>query len=80
MALDGKILVTSPSLQQQRWKATVTFATVVASGYPKADAGFATASGLNTGAGGDYTLIAAGSAATANSPATSATEFCDYSK
>ena len=72
----GKFLVTSPSPATTTMEgATVTFATVVASGYPKADSGFATASGLNTGAGGDYTLIAAGSAATANSPATSATEF-----
>jgi len=51
--------------------ATVTFATAVASGYPKADSGFATAAGLSAT---DYTQIAAGSAATANSPVTSATQ------
>lgn len=51
--------------------ATVTFATAAVSGYPKADAGFTSAAGLNSS---DFTLVAAGSAATANSPATSATE------
>lgn len=50
---------------------TVTFATTVASGYPKADAGFAGAAGVSD----DFTVIAAGSAATANSPATSATQI-----
>lgn len=72
----GKYLVTTPPPATTTMEgATVTFATVVASGYPKADAGFASASGLNTAVGGDYTLIAPGSAATANSPATTATEF-----
>jgi MSHA pilin protein MshA len=69
----AKYLLTSPapaSITVQG--ATVTFATVVASGYPKADAGFATAAGLGAA---DYTQVAAGSAATANSPATSATEI-----
>ncbi|MYM26130.1 prepilin-type N-terminal cleavage/methylation domain-containing protein [Duganella sp. FT135W] len=51
--------------------ATITYATTAASGYPKADTGFTTASGVNTA---DYTIVAAGSAATANAPATSATE------
>jgi MSHA pilin protein MshA len=68
----GKYLVTSPSPTTVTIEgATVTFATVVASGYPKADAGFAQAAGLNAL---DYTIIAPGSAATANAPATSATE------
>lgn len=49
----------------------ITYATVAASGYPKADAGFLGASGLTTA---DYTFIAANSAATANSPATTPTE------
>ena len=49
---------------------TVTFATVVASGYPKADAGFAAAAGLTSS---DYSIIAVSTTATANSPATSAT-------
>jgi MSHA pilin protein MshA len=68
----AKYLLTSPapaSILVQG--ATVTFATVVASGYPKADVGFATAAGLVA----DYTQVLAGSAATANSPATSATEI-----
>ena len=51
---------------------TITFATVAASGYPKADIGLATAAGLSAT---DYTIIAASSAATANSPATTATEI-----
>ncbi len=68
----GKYLVTSPAPASITVEgATVTFATVVASGYPKADAGFATAAGLNST---DYTIIPSGSAATANSPATTATE------
>lgn len=69
----AKYLVTSPPPATITVEgATVTFATVVASGYPRADAGFATASGLDSS---DYTMIPAGSAATANSPATSATEI-----
>ena len=68
----GKYLVTTPAPTTITVEgATVTFATVVASGYPKADAGFATAAGLNST---DYTIIPSGSAATANSPATTATE------
>ena len=65
LASDGKIASTVVE------DATVTFSTAAASGYPKADLGFASAAGLNSS---DYTLVAAGSAATANSPATSATE------
>lgn len=69
----GKYLVTTPVPTSVTFEGTtITFATVAASGYPKADLGFATAAGL---AGSDYTMIAAGSAATANSPATSATEI-----
>ena len=52
--------------------ATITFATVVASGYPRADAGFASAAGLSPT---EFTQIAPGTAATANSPVTSATEI-----
>ncbi len=54
---------------------TVTYSTAFASGYPKADAGLAQAAGVATGATADYTLILPSSAATANSPATSATEI-----
>lgn len=69
----GKYLVTTPVPTTVTFEgATITFSTAFASGYPKADAGLANAAGL---ASGDYTLIAAGSAATANSPATSATEI-----
>jgi MSHA pilin protein MshA len=68
----GKYLVAStPPVSVTYEGATITFATVFASGYPKADAGLATAAGLTTA---DYTIIAAGAALTANSPATSATE------
>jgi MSHA pilin protein MshA len=68
----SKYLVTSPSPTTiDAEGATVTFATIAASGYPKADSGFVAATGLSAT---DYTQIAAGSAATANSPATSATE------
>lgn len=69
----GKYLVTTPVPTTVTFEgATITFATVAASGYPKADSGFAAAAGLNST---DYTLIPAGSAATANSPVTSATEI-----
>lgn len=69
----GKYLVTSPAPASITVEgSTVTFATVVASGYPRADVGFANAAGITTS---DYTIIAAGTAATANSPATSATEI-----
>jgi MSHA pilin protein MshA len=68
----GKYLVTNPVPTTVTFEgAVITFATVAASGYPKADAGFGSAAGLNTS---DYTQIAAGSAATANSPVTTATE------
>jgi MSHA pilin protein MshA len=50
----------------------ITFATVANSGYPKADTGLTGAAGITTS---DYTIIAAGTAATANSPVTSATEI-----
>lgn len=69
----GKYLVTSPSPTTVTLEGTVvTFATAAASGYPKADTNFALAAGLSTS---DYTVIPAGSAATANSPVTSATEI-----
>jgi MSHA pilin protein MshA len=68
----GKYLVTTPVPTTVTFEGTtITFATVVASGYPKADAGFVSGSGISSN---DYTVIAAGSAATANSPVTSATE------
>ncbi len=68
----GKYLVTTPVPTTVTFEgAVITFSTAFASGYPKADAGFAAAAGLNST---DYTLVAAGSAATANSPVTSATE------
>jgi MSHA pilin protein MshA len=69
----GKYVVTSPTPATITVEGTtVTFATVAASGYPKADTGFATAAGLNAT---DYAQVAAGSAATANTPVTSATEI-----
>ena len=68
----GKFLVTTPAPADVTFEGSlITFSTAFASGYPKADAGFAGAAGLNST---DYTLVAASSAATANSPATSATE------
>ncbi len=44
----------------------------VGNGYPKAETVFLTAAGLSTT---DYTIVAPGSAATANSPVTSSTEI-----
>lgn len=68
----GKYLVTTPAPTTVTFEgATITFATPILSGYPKADAGLAGAAGITAQ---DYTIIAAGSAATANSPVTSATE------
>ena len=70
----GKYLVTSPPPASITVEgATVTFSTAFASGYPKADAGFAAAAGINSSGANDYLIIPAGSAATANSPATTAT-------
>lgn len=69
----GKYLVTSPSPSTVTVEGNlITFATVIASGYPRADAAFAGAAGI---AGQDYTVIGAGTAATANSPLTSATQI-----
>lgn len=69
----GKYLLTTPAPTTITVEgATITFSTAFASGYPKADAGLATAAGLSTA---DYVQVAASSAATANSPATSATEI-----
>lgn len=69
----GKYLAaTVPPLTVTYEGATITFATVAVSGYPRADAGFALASGLTAA---DFVTIAAGTAATANSPVTSATEI-----
>jgi MSHA pilin protein MshA len=68
----GKYLVTTPSPVTVTFEgALITFATVFASGYPKADAGLAAAADLTAV---DYTQIASGSGLTANSPATGATE------
>jgi MSHA pilin protein MshA len=70
----GKVLVAAtPPTTVTMEGVTVTLATTVVSGYPKADATLAQAAGLNTP--GDYTLVPLSSAATANSPATSATEI-----
>ena len=72
MMAHSKYLTTSPAPTTITVEgATVTFATVAASGYPKADAGFAQAAGLSST---DYTQVLPGNAATANSPVTSATE------
>ena len=68
----GKFLVTPGGLTTVEFEGqTITFATVAASGYPKADVGLGGAAGLGTA---DYTQIPAGSAATANSPITTATQ------
>lgn len=68
----GKYLVSAtPPVSVTYEGATIIFATVAASGYPKADAGLATAAGLSTA---DFVIIPVSSALTANSPATSATE------
>jgi MSHA pilin protein MshA len=68
----GKYLpVNPPSSTVRAEGAIITFATVVASGYPNADAGLAATAGLNAS---HHTMVAASSSATANSPATSATE------
>ena len=69
----GKYLVaTTPPTSITVEGATITFASPIKSGYPKADSGLAAAAGLSST---DYTLIASGSAATANSPQTTATEI-----
>jgi MSHA pilin protein MshA len=68
----GKYLVTTPVPVTVTFEgAVITFATAAASGYPKADAGLAAAAGIS---GADFTIIPLSSAATANSPVTSATE------
>ncbi len=70
----SKYLVTSPPPASITVEgAIVTFSTAFGSGYPKADAGFAAASGINVNGSNDYLIIPAGSGATANSPATNAT-------
>ncbi|WP_395009744.1 type II secretion system protein [Undibacterium sp.] len=69
----GKYLVTTPVPSSVTMEGVVvTFSTAFASGYPKADANLALAAGLNSS---DYTIIAPSSAATANSPLTTATEI-----
>lgn len=69
----GKYLVTNPAPASVVFEGTtINFVTSPASGYPAADANFATASGLNAT---DYTTIAASSGVTANSPATGANEI-----
>ena len=68
----GRFLVTTPAPPTVTFEgALITFSTAFASGYPRADAGLAAAAGLNAA---DYTQILPGQAATANSPATAATE------
>jgi MSHA pilin protein MshA len=72
----GKYLVsTTPLTTVVLEGATVTYATTVVSGYPRADAGLVQAAGVTTGATGDYTLIAPNTAASANNPVTSTTEL-----
>ncbi|HEX8955109.1 MAG TPA: prepilin-type N-terminal cleavage/methylation domain-containing protein [Burkholderiaceae bacterium] len=69
----GKWLVTAPPPTTITVEgATITYATSAVSGYPKADAGFVAAAGVNTT---DYTVIAPGSSGSANAPATSATQI-----
>ncbi len=70
----SKYLVTNPPPASITVEgAVITFSTAFASGYPMANAGFATASGINADGSNDYLIIPAGSAATPNSPATSST-------
>lgn len=58
----GKYMVTVPSPLTTTVEGTlVTYSTAFLSGYPKADANFATASGLNAS---DYTITAAGTTLT----------------
>ena len=67
----GKYLVTNPVVPSFLMEGfTITFATIVASGYPKADAGLAGAAGIAS----DFTQVLPSSAATANLPATAANE------
>jgi MSHA pilin protein MshA len=73
----GKYLVTSPSPLTVTVEGTVvTLATVVVSGYPKANTAanlnFTTSAGLSNS---DYTFVPVSTPATANSPATSATSM-----
>ncbi|AKU21359.1 hypothetical protein ACZ75_07565 [Massilia sp. NR 4-1] len=69
--LRGRYLLT-PAATYTVEGTTVTMATVggTNTGYPQADSNFLNVAGITAT---DYTIIAAGSAATANSPATSAT-------
>ena len=76
----GKYLVTTPPPASIVVEGTtVTFSTAFASGYPKADAAFATAAGLNAS---DYTITAAGTTLTVSpiSAVTAATCAVVYSE
>jgi MSHA pilin protein MshA len=69
----GKYLVTAPVPTTVIVEGvTVTYSTAFASGYPKADVNVGLAAGVSAS---DYTTVAPGSAATANSPVTTATEI-----
>ena len=69
----GKWLVTTPPPTTITVEgAVITYATTFNSGYPKADAGFAAAAGIDVNGTNDYQIIPANSGATANSPQTDA--------
>jgi MSHA pilin protein MshA len=68
----GKYLAAAtPPLTVTYEGATITFATVFVSGYPKADAGLAAAAGLTTA---DFVIVAPSDAAGVTKPVTSATQ------
>jgi MSHA pilin protein MshA len=69
----GKWLVTAPPPASINVEGSVvTYATIVASGYPEADAGLAGAAGVTTA---DYTIINPGTSASGTSPGTTATQI-----
>ncbi|MBC3875838.1 prepilin-type N-terminal cleavage/methylation domain-containing protein [Undibacterium flavidum] len=70
----GKYLVTSPVPTTVTFEGTtITFATTVLSGYPKADTSFASAAGLNAS---DYTLTATGTTLTVSPVSAPAAATC----
>jgi MSHA pilin protein MshA len=69
----GKVLVAvTPPTNVTLEGVTVLLASTVVSGYPKADITLTQAAGINSA---DYTLVPISQTATANAPATSATEI-----
>lgn len=68
----GKYLLTTPVPTTVTLEGVIVTYSSSASGYPKAETNLGTAAGLSSA---DYTTVAPSSAATANSPATTATEI-----